>query len=228
MYKFEADPVYYYNEAPQHNPLRWQFYYREGDKFIPQTGMFRCKDYLNDVCAKYNGKHVIAYGLNNKDMKLNDEGTWIVLRFVSHIDIFMPNIETCINNENPEYPLTMEVVDDKILMFIPRYYYNQTYLISLASYIIRISNTDIKFKSFDDALASKNAQADQAIYGKGITLALSWRFEVPEEFQKYYTYYSATYNSLLDNYSNSTVHNCGVMAWSENLTAEQINQKEVA
>lgn len=230
MYKFEADPVYHYSEAPQGNPLRWQLYYREENTFTPQTGRFMCKDYLNDVCAKYNGKDVIAYGLNNKNMKLNDEGTWIVLRFVQHPEVFMHNIEKCINEEvsDADMCLTMEVVDDKILMFIPRYYYNQTYLISLASYIIRISNTNVKFKSFDDALTSKNAQADRAIYGQGFALAKSWRFEVPEEFQQYYTYYSSTYNSVLDNYTGSTVHNCGVMAWVENLTAEQINQKEVA
>ena len=63
MYKFEADPVYHYSEAPQSNPLRWQLYYREENTFTPQTGQFRCKDYLNDVCAKYNGKNEASYAM---------------------------------------------------------------------------------------------------------------------------------------------------------------------
>jgi hypothetical protein len=226
MYKFEADPQYHYSEAPQSNSLRWQVYYRDGDTFLPQTGRFMCKDYLNDVVARYHGKHVIAYGLNNHDMKLNDDGVWLRLYHVTDIDVFMHNIACCINAEKPDFPLTMEVVDGNILMFVPRYYFNQTYLISLVSYIIRISNGDKKFKNFEDALTSKHAQADRAIYDRGFTLAKSWKFDVPEEFQKYWTYYSAGYNSELDNYSGTTVHNCGVMAWCENMTAEQINQKE--
>ena len=226
MYKFEADPVYHYSEAPQSNPLRWQVYYRDGDTFLPQTGRFMCKDYLNDVVARYHGKDVIAYGLNNANMKLNDEGVWLRLYSVTHPEVFMHNIACCINEVNPEFPLTMEVVDGNILMFVPRYYFNQTYLISLASFIIRISNGDKKFKGFEDALHSKHAQADRAIYGRGITLAESWKFDVPEEFQKYWSYYSVGYNSELDNYGGSTVHNCGVMAWVDGLTAEQIGQKE--
>ena len=226
MYKFEPDFAYHYSEAPQANPLRWQVYYREGDTFTPQTGRFMCKDYLNDVAARYHGKDVIAYGLNNANMKLNDDGIWLRLYHVTKPDVFMHNIACCINEEKPDFPLTMEVVDDTILMFMPRYYFNQTYLTSLASYIIRISNGDKKFKSLQDALTSKAAQADRAICEQGIVAALSWRFDVPEEFQQYWTYYSATYNSLLDNYSGSAIHNCGVMAWTENMTTEQINQGE--
>lgn len=227
MYKFEPDFEYHYNEAPQSNPLRWQVYYREEDTFTPQTGRFMCKDYLNDVAARYHGKDVIAYGLNNKNMKLNDAGIWLRLYHVTDPEVFMHNIEHCINEEKPNFPLTMEVVDGSILMFMPRYYFNQTYLTSLVSYVIRISNGVKKFNSFKDILTSKAAQADMAIYGKGITVALSWRFDVPEEFQKYWTYYNETYNSLLDNYTGSTVHNCGVMAWTEYMTTKQINQKEV-
>lgn len=226
MYKFNDFDQYHYSEASQNNPIRWQVFTRNGDTFIPQTGKFMCKDYLNDVCAKYNGKNVYAYGLKNHDMKLNDDGIWLQLTGITKLEVLMHNIQCCINDENPEYPLTFEEYKGTILAFVPRYYFNQTYLVSLLSYIIRISNGDKKFKDFKDALTSKNCQADPAIYGKGIQLALSWGFSVPEEFQKYWSYYSDSFNSALDNYEGSTIHNCGVMAWSKDMTTKQIQQKE--
>jgi hypothetical protein len=221
MYSFKEFGPYHYNEMPQNNPIRWQVFTRTGDVFTPQTGKFMCKDYLNDVCAKYNGKNVYAYGLKNHDMVLNDDGIWLQLTGITEPEVFMHNLTCCINDENPEYPLTFEEYQGTMLVFVPRYYFNQTYLVSLLSYIIRISNGDKKFKSFKDALTSKACQADPALYGKGIQLALSWRFHVPEAFQKYWSYYTDTYNSVLDNYEGSTIHNNGIMAWSENMTIEQ-------
>lgn len=227
MYKFEADPTGKYSEAPQSNPLRWQVLYRDGDTFIPQTLRFMCKDYLNDVVARYYGKDVSAYGLDNRSMKLNAEGVWLRLFNISNKEVFMHNIACCINAEKPDQPLTFEVVDDTLLVFVPRYYFNQTYLISLASYIIRISNSGMKFKGLDDALDSKNAQADRAIYGYGFTMAKGWRFDVPAEYQEFWSYYSPTYNSCLDNYGNTTIHNCGVMSWAEQMTdAQRKNEPE--
>lgn len=228
MYEFKPDFHYHYSEAPQANPLRWQVFHREEDVFTPQTGRFMCKDYLNDVVARYYDTRVIAYGLDNNTMKLNDDGVWLRLYNVKHPEVLMHNIACCINEENPDHPLTMEMVDDTMLVFVPRYYFKQTYLISLVSYIIRISNGDKKFKGLTDALTSKNAQADRAISGNGIKLALAWRFSVPEEYQKYWSYYSKTYNSELNNYSNSTIHNCGVCSWAENMTEEQLNAEVTA
>jgi hypothetical protein len=217
MYEFKPDPEVFYSEAPQDNPLRWQLLYREGDVFTPQTKQFRCKDYLNDVASKYAGTEVIAYGMNTNIMTLNPEGTWLRLFNIYDKEVFMANINTCINKENPEYPLTMEAVDDTILMFVPRYYYNQTYLISLVTYVIRISNRKTKFRSFTSAMSGKDAEQDRAIQGRGIKLALSWGYKVPEDYQKYVTYYKKDFNSLVGSYTGSTIHNCGVMAWCSDM-----------
>lgn len=218
MYEFKADPQVHYNEAGQANPLRWQLLYREGDVFTPQTGQFKCKDYLNDIAAKYNGKDIYAYGMNTATMILNPEGTWLRLFNIMDKDVFMANINTCINKENPEHPLTMEVVDDTILLFVPRYYYNQTYLISLAAYVIRLSNRKAKFRSFESALQGTDAKADHAIQGKGIRFGLKWRYKVPEDYQKYYVYYNDRFNNLKNNCDNTMTHNCGVMTWCSYIT----------
>ena len=228
MYKFKEFGQYHYNEAPQSNSLRWQVFYRNGDVFTPQTGVFMCKDYLNDVCAKYNGKDVIAYGMNTKDMKLNDDGIWLKLYFIKNNKYFLDNIERCVNTENPEYPVSTEVLDNNtLLMFIPRYYFNSTYLISLLAFVIRVSNNTLKFKSLDDLLTRSNTIPENAIYGHGTKLAKEWKFKVPEEYQQYWSYYNNDFHSAMkDMYQGSTIHNNGAQSWAEGIHNEQ--QKKAA
>ena len=222
MYKFLEFGQYHYSEAPQNNPLRWQVFYREGDTFIPQTGVFMCKDYLNDVCAKYNGADVIAYGMNTKDMKLNDDGIWLKLYFIKYNQDFFDNIDRCVNQLNPDNPVIMEALESSVLMFIPRFYFNCTYLISLLSFVIRVSNNTIKFKTLTDLLNRSKDIPENAIYGHGTKLAKEWGFNVPEEYQQYWSYYNKTYNSLSDPmYTGSTIHNNGAQAWAEGIHNEQ-------
>jgi hypothetical protein len=227
MYKFKEFSAYHYSEAPQSNPLRWQVFCRNGDVFTPQTGVFMCKDYLNDVCAVYNGANVIAYGMNTKGMKLNDDGIWLRLFFIKDNTTFLDNIEACVNAENPEHPVTMEVLDGSVLMFIPRYYFNQTYLISLLAFVIRVSNNATKFKSLDTLLTGSNKLNENAIYGHGTKLAQQWKFKVPEEYQQYWSYYNKEFNSAMkDMYGGSTIHNNGARSWAEGIHNEQ--QKKAA
>jgi hypothetical protein len=222
MYKFNEFGQYHYNEASQSNPLRWQVFYREGDVFTPQTGVFMCKDYLNDVCAVYNGANVIAYGMNTKDMKLNDDGIWLRLFFIKDNKYFLDNIERCVNAENPEYPVYTEVVDNTMLMFIPRYYFNSTYLISLLAFAIRVSNNKLKFKSLDDLLTRSKDIPEKAINGHGTKLSQQWKFKVPEEYQQYWSYYNKEFNSAMeDMYTGSTIHNNGAQSWAEGIHNEQ-------
>jgi len=230
MYKFKPDQLnVYYHEMPQANPLRWQAYYREGDTFYPQTNRFMCKDYLNDFAARYNNYDVVAYGLDNKKIKVNEDGLWLRLYNVYDTDVLMTNINTCINKENPDYPLTMEVVPETetkncVLVHIPRYYFNQTYLISVVSYVIRISNRLAKFRSFDTMLSSTDARSDRALLLNGMELFRGWKYTVPEAFQKYWLWHSESYNSLNGLATlghGSSIHNCGAETWAGGLSAAQ-------
>jgi len=220
MYEFTQDPGHRYNENPQVNPLRWQIFFREGDVFHPQTIRFMCKDYFNDVVAKYYDWKVIAYGLNNTNMKLNDDGCWVVLTGIMDMDFFTINLENTINKENPEHPLTYEVLDGKLLVFIPRYYFTNTYLISLLSYVIRVSNCVVTFKDLITLLESDHGQADRSLYINGRLLAKAWKFSVPENYQKYWLFYGPAMNNLdgIESLGHgSTIHNCGASAWAEGI-----------
>jgi hypothetical protein len=223
MYKFTGNVEYTYTESPQANSIRWQIYFRDGDTFTAQTAAFKCKDYFNDICAKYNGSEVTAYGFDTSKMKLNPEGVYVIVTGISDCAKFMDNVDTCINKERPDDQITMELVTGGILMFIPRYYFNQSYLISLATYLIRISNNQESFSSLKQAMESTTAKSDKAVVGKGIILAKTWGLVVPEEYQKYWSYYNSRYNNT--NYVKpigSMVHNCGVCNWSQTTVQEEV------
>lgn len=222
MYKFEKDPSHAYHQSPQSNPLRWKVLYREEDTFYPQTAVFMCKDYLNDVVAKYHDWQVTAYGLNNEKMKLNDDGVWLLLSGIKDRDVFQHNLESCINKEVPDTPLQWEVIGTDILMFVPRFFFTNTYYISLLSYTIRVCNSMTKFKSFEELLNSPDRKADYAMTQGSANIAKRWGFNVPEELSKYWMYYTPTHNSdTLENMGHgSTIHNCGINSWTEGLTAK--------
>ena len=225
MYTFKATPAHTCHQSPQNNSLRWQVLFRDGDVFYPQTAVFMCKDYLNDVVAKYHGWQVTAYGLNNNCLKLNEDGVWLLLTGIYNMDTFTKNLEVCVQNENPENPLTMEVINGTLLMFVPRFYFTSTYLISLLSYVIRVCNAQTLFKSYEALFKSTEARSDPACSGNGGKIALGWKFNIPEELSKYWIYYGSKHNS--DNLEpmghGPTIHNCGIMGWADNLSKELLN-----
>jgi len=232
MYKFNKDPVVTYHQSPQRNPMKWQVLFREGDTFTPQSGQFQCKDYFNDVVAKYNNWKVIAYGFNNDKMQFNDEGVYVRLFNVTDREVLMHNIEAVINKEAPE-PLTLEEVDGTLLMLIPRRYFNSTYLVSAITYVIRVCANTTKFKSFEEMMKSKERQSEYSCDTYGQQILDGWRFEVPEEYQKYWLYYNEEMNSevgLEKLGHGTTIHNCGLNAWASGLSAEvrRNTEKEAA
>lgn len=230
MYKFTEAPKHVYHESPQKNNLRWQVLFRDGDTFHPQTAVFRCKDYLNDVVAKYYNWNVIAYGLNNENMKLNEEGVWLELTGIYDMPIFLHNLETCIQPEIVDTSLEYEEIDGGLLMFVPRFFFKNTYFISLLSYMIRVSNCETKFKSYEGLFTSLEAKADRACVDSGKLIAINWKFSLPEELSKYWLYYQRSQNSntLIELGQGSVIHNCGIMGWAYNLTENQLNWKPAA
>lgn len=222
MYKFGKDPAYSLTEAPQANPLRWQILFREGDSFEPQTAQFRCKDYLNDIVAKYRGHVVRVYGMDTSDTKLNDDGVWFRLFNIHDVDQFITNVDKAINASVSDAPITLEKLKGSVLMFIPRHFFDSSYKISLASYIIRISNNKVAFDSILSALNSLPAQADRAIKDHGMTLAKTWQFNVPQDYQQYWYYAGPAYNSEKDpKPQGGTIHNNGACSWGAYINANK-------
>jgi hypothetical protein len=226
MYKFNKDPAYALNESLQANPIRWQVLYREKDTFTPQTAQFRCKDYLNDLVAKYRGYSVQVYGMDTEKFKLNEDGVWLRLFNILSFEEFVSNINCCVNALVDDVPITLEKLEDSVLMFIPKHFFSSSYKISLAAYLIRISNNKVKFSSFEEALKSKVSQGDGALRPKtkGNNLALMWKFDIPEDYQQYWWYANNEYNSVHDSAPQGpTIHNNGVQGWAYYMPAESFN-----
>ena len=56
-----------YSEVPQTNVLRWTVLFNQGDGvFKPQTKEFKCKDFFNELVAKYHGHVLGCYGFTTE------------------------------------------------------------------------------------------------------------------------------------------------------------------
>ncbi len=225
-YNFGKPLTATYNEMTQINPIQWEMLYRDGDGFIPQTAKFKCKDFLNDVVAKYHGVDLDVYRMAFKPMEFNDEGLWLRLHNIQDFPTFSKNIANLINNNVPtERAVVIEPLDSTtVLAFIPRYYFNQTYLISVVSYLIRVSNYKVVFNNVEEFFSSTARHSEPAVNEQGKRLMLAWGFEVPEKYQEYWYYAGASYNSKkgVDMDYQSIVHNNGVSSWSAYVNAKDL------
>jgi hypothetical protein len=105
-----------------------------------------------------------------------------------------------------------------LVIFIPKYFFSNTYLISLVSYLIRVCNNNIEFKFFEQVWSSLERQTDTAIptYGDYESIIRKWKFTVPEDFYKYWYYYNKNYNSEVRpdvKDLGQIVHDNGVISW---------------
>ena len=214
MYKFTPLLKKSYAEIGQENPLRWEILYRDAeDSFVSQSGLIKCKDFFNEIVRKYNtGADSSIYGFNTEGIQLNEEGMYF--RMYSTTPRFEENIERVINTSRDcDKHVTTEKVDGAVLLFIPRYYWNNTYLLSLVSYYIRCCNCAVELESIDDLWTKTK---DVAIHNQGKALALKWGLAVPEEYQQYWYFCNSETNSVKEPspYATAVVHNNGVMSWS--------------
>lgn len=212
MYKI-TDPIKKtYSEIGQANPLRWEILFRESeDSFVSQSGLIKCKDFFNELVRKINsGQDSSIFDFGTKEIKVNEEGVYFRMHYTT--SLFQSNIESVINT-GANNVTTEALPDGTVLLFIPRYYWSNTYLTSLVTYYIRCCNCDVVLANVDE-LWEKTS--DVAIHNQGKALALKWGLSVPEEYSKYWYYCGDKFNSATDPtpYSASIVHNNGVMSWS--------------
>jgi len=220
-YKFEKPTGTTYAEIGQPNSLRWEVLYRDGNTFIPKSGKLKCKDFFNDMVSKIvAGRDLSIYGWSTAPLQINDTGVWMRLTHLTNPELFENNINTIINpkmKEDISLELTTELLgNDEALLFIPIEIFKTTYLISLTSWLVRLATYGSTLESFDKALDGPQAIADHAISGTGVKLIRKWGFKVPKDYQQYWYFCGAEYNSVKDAAPNaSLVHNNGVMSWSK-------------
>jgi len=138
------------NETGQINPLRWSILYLEEDgSYENQTGEFKCKDYFNDVVAKYNGFVLNVHGMNFEHIKLNTEGVYVRLSRLKWHAQLKANLQLIRDNavENGLPPLNFSQDGAHILIFIPKVFFSSTYQISYLTYLIRMAHCDKVFTS---------------------------------------------------------------------------------
>lgn len=213
----EAKP-FSLSENSQFNPLRWHLLYKEGDgSFTDQTGVFKCKDYFNDFVAKYLGLDTLAYGMDTTKIKLNEEGTYILLTGLTGIKQFLLHLEI-ISQESKDYGFTglaFSKEETNVLLFIPRDYYVSTYIISFLTYLIRIAHKNSVCESFKQlTLESANVKVDQPFrYHHNAIMAASFEAPVKDEW----ILVGKTYKDLIMNgksiFYSTSIHNAGCYNW---------------
>lgn len=217
-----AGPHTFYAEVGQTNPLRWTCLLHEGDGvFSEQSKLWKCKDFLNEIVAKYHGHLLGCYGFTADSVQTNEEGVYVLLTNIVDKDVYSQNIGS-INSlavAQGFAPVTLIDYEEGFVCLLPRQYFETTYPISLLTYLMRVANVgevvadptwlSHPTKSIDNPFAS--------VYDE----VMKQGFKTPDNVGNSYYYYGRKHD-----YSTqpavSMVHNCGVSQWVCLLNAEKL------
>jgi len=204
-------------ETGQSNPIRFCFVKREDTTLTPESPWFKCKDYFNDVVAAKNGLFFVQYGFDNSKLSAKDEqGAWLLLKEIKYKEEFKKSLQAV---QHEEHPVLVEDIDDKptmLLIYIPEFYFENTYKISLLTFLIRLCNeigSPTIFTGFEQALRSSNCVMSNMFYQRHIDRIVKDGWKAPVE--GYWWWCGNMYNSKTTWYPehSRTVHNCGVKSW---------------
>lgn len=227
----------HYAEESQVNPLLWKCLLRTSEnEFKDTSGWWICKDFLNDCVAYYQtGYEFGIYSWKNK-LEKNKEGMYFLLRKVSDRDLFLQNLEVINKQMNEDYGVVMAAhlldAKDELILLIPTEMFKSTYLISLVTLAVRLSNYGKKLSSWQDFWKPNSLLAhDKNIHGmpEAGKFISENGFTVPKQFQKYWYYCSDKDNSENNPKAQSyTIHNCGIVAWVMAMTTAMKKEKAAA
>lgn len=210
-------------ESSQSNPIRYNILYKEGNTYTDQSGEFKCKDYMNDVVAKYHGMDLSVYGMDFASIKLNGEGVYLLLsklKYKGNLQAGLALIsEQAVGDGLP--PLVVTPVDVRLVVFIDRAYFASTYLISYLMSCIRLCHSEEAVTSIPDMVEkSRNGYAEDNPFSH-------YRKQIAKNGFKnpclYFTYIGAGKNEdqirkWISNYQVG-LHNNGVKSISNLLNA---------
>lgn len=221
-----------YSESGQVNPLRWQALYKnEEGTFEDQTGVFKCKDYFNDIVAKYLDIDTCAYGFDTQRMKYNEEGVYVICSQLNHIPEFLNNVKLISSQAQTQgFPaLTAEkvavegiVANTNCLLFFPREYFRSSYITSLLSYLVRVAHCNKAFTTFQDFVGNHPTKTVDHPFQSVHNKVMETLFEEP--VKDCWTYLGKTKKDFITkknamDYSTS-LHNAGCYYWHHYLTLD--------
>jgi len=209
-----------YMESPQPNPIRWQWMYRTKQTLTAQAGVMRCKDFFNDLVAKRHGHDISVYGLTTNNLRFNRYGLYVLLHDVL-ADTIIANIETAINPQmKKDIGKTIKCFkqsDTQVVIRLPLEVFDSTYRTSLTTMLIRLSNYDVKFDSFNDFYTAKSAlnSVEHSMSPAAQKLTKQHGFTLPKD--EWYFSSGGFCGSSHKPISFSIIHNNGVTDWARSL-----------
>lgn len=216
----------YLSQSPQRNPICWTFVSRDKETLTQLASTMRCKDYFNDVVALYkSGKTFSQYGYNNSLAPMGRSGFYVMLDKVNK-EVFLHNLKVLnvqILADTGKRILfsTKFEQSDRVLIHIPKVLFESTYLISLATMLLRIGNYDVKFSSYEEFFAPHSPMnlVENSFTVRAQALALKHRFKTPKA--DYWLYYPGqTSPDGWQEASGDTIHNNGVSNWANALLCD--------
>ena len=218
-----------YGEVDQKNPIRWElFYLNDANELEPQTSQFKCKDFLNDVVGWYHNVKGLVYGFNTENMKFNDEGVYIRVHNIKYPLQWLTNVENTLQKPleaSLGVRLDITLLDlATYLIFVPRAVFEKTYYISLASFLIRISNNDYLYESIEQVFTDRNGpvfnpQKENSLEQPQVTKLAKAGFNLPDKLLDCWYYAGPNYNSSMEFDISSYIsmmHNNGMCGWARN------------
>ena len=203
-------PEPFYREVLQPNDLRWQLYKQEGDSLIPQTTSFRCKDFFNDVVGWFYGKKSTVYGFDTEQMEFNPYG--VFLRLFNVTGAFTKNVDAVLNPLLNEKLKFVDVAKGEVLTLLPRELFNNTFLISKVTHLLRLCNVNKEVLDHE-ALKQYHLLSGDDACEMGVAWDRLKSLTIPEKYQTYWYYAGTGHNSLSENFNISILHNNGYRSW---------------
>lgn len=212
---------FHLNESAQVNSLRWNILYKQKDgSFENQSGVFKCKDYFNDVVALKMGLKFIVHGFDNSRIKLNEEGMYILLtnlttpkELLNNIKLISSEAERC---GYPNIPVSEENKD--LVLFIDNRYLESTYIISWLTYIIRIAHCGKAYETYEEFSNNCPTKDIDNPMGKYQNIAFEQSFKQPTDGWFYLgkKYNEGVIAANAQGYAYA-IHNNGVADWQGKL-----------
>lgn len=216
-----------YGELSQKSPLRWEILFKEGDEFIPQTSLFKCTDFFNDLVGAVHGTFIKIYNFDTKKISLNKEEIFVRLHHITNMEVFLESyyktIVPMIQRAFGVIPKLEPLSTSQALLTLPIVLFSSTFSISLFTWLVRLLTflnkpvNDIK-----DLLQPEICRKDSKGYIDSYNqLICQHGFTRHERFNDVWAYNNGPYNDGIV-YKNSeltshVLHCNGVLAWFENV-----------
>jgi hypothetical protein len=226
--KFQLNNNSSYSEVGQVNALRWKILFRNGDVFTDQSGWIKCKDFFNDVLAWFKEEiQFSVYGFNNK-VKHNEEGVYMLLKFIHNVDGFLKNLEVVNTRLHQDLGIVVAAHktenNDEVVILLPMELWKNTFRISLVSMMIRLCNYGVNYTTWEDfwKTGTPARGVDHAFNDKAIKYVEKHGFNIPDKFKEYWWYAGKEHNNkVLPNIKTNPylLHNNGVCGWVQGMDA---------